>query len=155
MANGNNSPWTDELREQARSLYIDQNMSAAAVGLQLGVSRNAVIGKINRMGFRKGIPRPLKDKKAQRKIYKRARTAAGRVERRAEGPTPVLIHGEDIPPLLASVMELESSLCAYPYGNHSFQFCGRPRSYGSFCAAHGLLCYNEPQRQFPLVHRPR
>ena len=146
MANGKNSFWTEERKAEAKSLYIDQDKSSSVVGAHFGVSRNAVIGIINRMGLKKDNPNKKGEKKPPvPKVYKRARTAAERVVRRAQGPAITIIHGEDIPPLLASVKDLNDTKCAYPYGNHDFQFCGRPRTHGSFCSAHGSICYNEPR----------
>ncbi len=134
--------WNDENRETARRMYLDEDKSSSIVGAHLGVTRNSVIGIINRMGLKKDKKVVVKGPKIEHKKYVRARTAADRVERRAEGPVPVLVHGEAIPPLLESVMDLNSHRCAYPYGAHSFKFCGRPKVRGAFCSAHAELCYN-------------
>ncbi len=138
--------WTEENKTTAKRMYVEEDKSAAIVGAHLGVSRNAVIGIINRMGLKKDKPPLVREPRQRIKpIYKRARTAADRVQRRAEGPVPQLIRGEDIPPLLASVRDLNDTLCAYPYGIRDYQFCGRPRVHGSFCDQHGAICYNEPR----------
>ncbi len=142
MANGNNSFWTEENKAVVKDLYIDQNKSSAIVGAHLGVSRNAVIGIINRMGYRKEKPPPVV--RPPKRVHTKARTAADRVQRRAEGPSPQVICGESVhEPLLASVIDLTSDKCAYPYGNTDFKFCGRKRTRGAFCAIHASLCYHE------------
>lgn len=49
-------PWTDERNDTARRLYLE-GQSASQVARQLGggVTRNAVIGKLARMGVRRGV----------------------------------------------------------------------------------------------------
>jgi hypothetical protein len=136
--------WNDENKETARRMYLDEDKSSSIVGAYLGVTRNSVIGIINRMGLKKDKKVVVKGPKRERKKYVRARTAADRVERRAEGPAPVLIHGEAIPPLLNSVLDLTYWSCNYPYGAHSFQFCGRPKVRGAFCRQHATICYQDP-----------
>lgn len=144
--------WTDEKKATAKRLYIEEDKSASITGNHLGVTRNAIIGIIHRMGLKKKEKEPLVREPRAKKKYVRARTAADKVARRAEGPAPVPIRGEDLltaQPLLASVLELNDSRCAYPYGTSNFQFCGRKRTRGAFCEAHASLCYNE------LAYRPR
>ena len=40
--------WTDDRIDQLRKLW-DQGLSASAIGRQLGVSKNAVVGKAHRL----------------------------------------------------------------------------------------------------------
>jgi len=52
--NGSNSPWTPKKEEQLRKLWEDGTNSAAKIGKKLGMTKGAIIGKINRMGFIQG-----------------------------------------------------------------------------------------------------
>lgn len=138
--------WTEDRKAEAKKLYIDEDKSSSVVAAHIGTTRNAVIGIINRMGLKKDNPNKKGVKGPPKpRVYKRARTAAEKVQRRSESPLPQIIRGEDIPPLLASVLGLNEKTCAYPYGIRDYQFCGRPRAHGSFCEQHGAICYNEPR----------
>lgn len=59
--------WTDERIEQLRKLW-DQGLSASAIGKQLGVSKNAVVGKAHRL---KLPPRPSPIRKGTRPPVRR------------------------------------------------------------------------------------
>lgn len=45
------SPWTDEKKHRLRGLWADPAMSCAAIGRELGFSKNAVVGKAHRLGL--------------------------------------------------------------------------------------------------------
>ena len=150
--NAHNTGWTAERKEQCKLLYIDQKKSATLVGTLMGVSRNAVIGVMNRMGFRKENPTHKTEypKRTRKPRPRRARTAAERVKRSNEPPLPFLVRGEDIPPLLESVLDLKMKSCTYPYGTTSpYPFCGRKKVRGAFCAQHAELCYRDPLYRHP------
>lgn len=68
-------------------------------------------------------------------------TAREKVLRRAQKPEPILMRGNQIPPLLNSIAERKFGQCPYPYGDRNFKFCGRPVERGAFCEAHAQLCY--------------
>lgn len=55
--------WTDEVVVRLRQLY-QQGLSATQIGIRLGTSRNAVIGKLHRLGLMRGHapakPRPTR-----------------------------------------------------------------------------------------------
>lgn len=46
-----NSLWSDELVERLRT-GVDRGLSAKQIGIEIGMSRSSVIGKISRMGLR-------------------------------------------------------------------------------------------------------
>lgn len=43
--------WTDERVETLKRLFVIEGMSASLIGARMGVSRNAAIGKLHRMGI--------------------------------------------------------------------------------------------------------
>ncbi|MGA8974749.1 MAG: GcrA family cell cycle regulator, partial [Pseudolabrys sp.] len=47
------SPWTTERVAMLRS-YFNAGLSCAQIAQEIGVSRNAVIGKMNRLGLSRG-----------------------------------------------------------------------------------------------------
>jgi GcrA cell cycle regulator len=61
------SPWTREVKAKLHELWLDgQNLSAAEIGRALGISKNAVVGKVYRMGLpnRESPIKPLNRKNA-------------------------------------------------------------------------------------------
>lgn len=51
-----NRPWTEERDEVIRQRYLIDGASAAVVGRELGVTRNALIGRAHRIGIKRGTP---------------------------------------------------------------------------------------------------
>lgn len=51
--------WTDDMIQRMRELHLD-GLSAQLIGEQIGMSRNAVIGKAHRIGLVLGVPRTIK-----------------------------------------------------------------------------------------------
>lgn len=76
--------WNDEAVELAKSM-INEGQSASQVGRVLGCSRNAVIGKMHRIGFKfaGGVAAPRKAEFAKRVKSERMKG------RSKEGPAPV------------------------------------------------------------------
>jgi hypothetical protein len=54
MFNQNNSRWTEDLIAQMRVLVVDKGLSATRVGMEMHISRNAIIGKCTRLGIKMG-----------------------------------------------------------------------------------------------------
>lgn len=121
-------------------------------------SRNAVVGKVHRMGMcgratpsrnipavRKHKPQRLEKPKAMPlfgdpNAPKETRTVKidAKVSR-ALPPHPINQAGE-----FATLLTLTSRMCAYPIGDpkdSDFAFCGRTKSHGSYCKEHGSVCY--------------
>jgi GcrA cell cycle regulator len=163
--------WTEEAVEDLKRLYQD-GMSMRAIAQALGAtSRNAVIGKVNRMGFSRSktpgeaMAEGAEMSRAQIKIApgKRDRQlasgeceAARRIHTRSgvQVPPPVLpvakwIDGEtanDAPPSKVKLFDLHPSSCRWPYGDpHSADlvFCGREALDGMpYCAEHCARAYH-------------
>jgi GcrA cell cycle regulator len=60
----------------------------------------------------------------------------------------------ELPPLRASIVELEQNECKFPYGDDkTHQFCGRRRHPGMpYCLAHARICFDLPEE---VEARPR
>ena len=142
--------WTEERIALLQKLW-GQGMSASQIATQLqGVTRNAVIGKIHRLGKRpegaSASPRPTRafSPPARRAVAPEARRAApqqpqdwtARPFRRA-----ALLET----PGLATSTTLEARMCRWPIGDpdeQGFSFCGRSAE-GSrpYCQGHSRLAY--------------
>jgi len=152
--------WTDERVSTLKKLWTD-GLSASQVATALGgVTRNAVIAKVHRLGMSerqkptapKISPRPMAEvmttapKSVLVKAGPSAETKRGPYEQRvitaaiAEAvktqPEPIK-RGELTP--TATLFELNAHTCRWPIGNPSaegFGFCGRKRERGSYCEVH-------------------
>ena len=144
--------WTDERVTLLRKLWAE-GQSASQIAKQLGgVTRNAVIGKVHRLGL---AGRATPSRPAKRPV----RTArprvmgpsAPRLRMPSTMPTVVI---PDLEPMkledgkAANVLTLNESMCKFPIGDPTdpdFAFCGRGSSGGPYCADHARLAYQPSQ----------
>lgn len=142
--------WTDERVELLQRLW-GQGYSASQIANQLqGVTRNAVIGKIHRLGKRErsvaARARPAAYATSTRRL---GASQARRTEQR-EGAVPWVSRPNRLfaiteEPGLATCVTLGSHMCKWPIGDpdeSGFSFCGRP-SDGErpYCQGHARLAY--------------
>lgn len=126
--------WTDELVARATGLVADGYYAReVADRLGRGITKNAVIGKMQRLG----IPFPEKDR----------RPSVVQVDfGRAPIRPPVSVY-----PLNVTFADLDVGQCKYPTTDDApFLFCGHPQQdKSSYCPFHHNLCWVKPQRRLP------
>ncbi len=148
--------WTEDRVGALKKLWLE-GQSASQIAKQLGggVTRNAVIGKVHRLGlsgraapsqparatFRPSRPRPAQP------------TQAPSAPRRIEAVQPRAVAAPSVPapmpdlPGTATVMPLGAHMCKWPIGDPSsteFSFCVRRASEGVYCVEHARVAY-QPQ----------
>ncbi|MGE0597495.1 MAG: GcrA family cell cycle regulator [Hyphomonadaceae bacterium] len=144
--------WTEERVTLLRKLWAE-GLSASQIAKQLGgVTRNAVIGKVHRLGL---AGRATPSRPAKRPV----RTARPRVmgpsapRMRPASTTPHVVI-PDLEPLrgedgrVATVLTLNEQMCKYPIGDPTdpdFAFCGRASCNGPYCSDHARLSYQPSQ----------
>jgi GcrA cell cycle regulator len=145
--------WTDERVELLKKLWAD-GLSASQIAAELGgITRNAVIGKVHRLGLSgrakspsSSAPRP---RKARNPLVRVARPAmrgntALAYEYEIE-PEPEVI--DNIIPLgqRRTLLELNEDTCRWPVGdpaNADFFFCGgKPMPGLPYCGYHCRVAY--------------
>ena len=130
--------WTDEAIERLREL-VAEGWSMSRIGDDLGLSRNAVCGKIHRMKIVVS-PKPLVGKV---KSGKPERVAPFRPPANLPPPLVVVPPPEEPNSLQLQLLDLVSGQCRYPQGDRDFLFCGHPqREHSSYCAYHHRLTNN-------------
>ena len=151
--------WTEERVETLKKLWTEGH-SASQIANQLGgVTRNAVIGKVHRLGLSgratpsrpvKRPPRLARPKPTPQRVEKtvkkpvaeevQIKPALPAVARDSEPLAPaVLSNGET-----ASVLNIRESMCKWPIGDpmdKDFAFCGRAASGGPYCAEHAKVAF--------------
>ena len=149
--------WTDERVEMLKKLWQD-GLSASQIAKQLGgVTRNAVIGKVHRLGL-SGRATPSKPARPAFKAPRPARPAAAPSAPRriaqpltaatATAPAPAPVRYVDEAPGSATVLTLGAHMCKWPIGDPSsdnFTFCGRRASDGPYCLEHAQVAYQPVQ----------
>jgi GcrA cell cycle regulator len=135
--------WTDERVEQLKSLWAD-GLSASQIARALGgVTRNAVIGKVHRLGLA-GRASPSRVERPRTSVSHKAvvRVSAPEPEIVEEDPV-VLDDGQ-----FATVLTISDRMCRWPIGDpaeNQFHFCGRkPKGGSPYCEAHARKAY-QPQ----------
>jgi GcrA cell cycle regulator len=146
--------WTDERVELLKKLWLD-GLSASQIAKQLGgVTRNAVIGKVHRLGL-SGRAAPSQPTRPVFKAPRAPRPAPTPAPRRVEAhhhpvaaaqPQPAFYVEE---PGSATVLTLGAHMCKWPIGDpasDSFSFCGRrSEADGPYCVQHASVAY-QPQQ---------
>ena len=154
--------WTDERVETLKKLWLD-GLSASQIAKQLGgVTRNAVIGKVHRLGL-SGRAAPSQPARPAFKAPRPARPAATAVPmaRRAAPPqtreaSPITARAPSPPPQpeergVATVLTLGAHMCKWPIGDPAtddFSFCGRRSADdGPYCVEHARVAYQPHQNK--------
>jgi GcrA cell cycle regulator len=160
--------WTDERVELLRKLWLD-GLSASQIASELsnGITRNAVIGKVHRLGLSgrakaptQATPRPRPAKPArpsapprQHAPIVRGNLAFALAPRILEAqPAPRAQLEEVVIPMSerVTIMELRESMCRWPLGDPAspdFRYCGSeaPIGEGPYCNYHARVAYQPAQ----------
>jgi GcrA cell cycle regulator len=151
--------WTSERIELLKSRFA-AGLTCREIACDIGVSRNAVIGKLARLNLTRDkgfeVRRPARKDKAkesrpgsvQRAEYQMLRKLYAEAEPVADNGTIDSEHH-------CSLLELDEQRCRWPIstpGAEDFCFCGnRPIEGLPYCAGHSRLAYRPPSR--PRVAR--
>ncbi|NOX82561.1 MAG: hypothetical protein GXP06_06175 [Alphaproteobacteria bacterium] len=147
--------WTDDRVELLKTLWAE-GLSAAQIANKMGgVTRNAVIGKVHRLGL-SGRATPAKPQRGCAPSLERRGTSAAPKVRRPEVKS-VIPEPEFIAPLVldtgdrTTVTTIKNNMCKWPLGDparEDFHFCGQSTLSGkSYCAYHAHLAFQPPQRR--------
>lgn len=155
--------WTDPRVELLKKLWAD-GLSASQIAAQLGgITRNAVVGKIHRMGIAAGtrtkpLPRPA------RKTYSPAKVLGVRPAMNGKKACPILELPESeciIVPLgqRCGLLDLTEQKCHWPLGTPGtidFYFCGgAPLDGTPYCGYHCRVAYQPPSTRSTREYRRR
>lgn len=138
--------WTDERVELLKKMFQD-GLSASQIAKQLGgVTRNAVIGKVHRLGLN-GRATPSKPAlRAPRPKPPPAPTKPRAIAPPVAAALPVVRYVEEEPGS-ATILTLGAHMCKWPIGDpatDSFTFCGRRSGNGPYCPEHKRVAHQPP-----------
>ncbi len=147
--------WTDAQHDRLRLLWPDLSLSTAAIGRDIGVTKNSIVGKAHRLDLPK---RPSPIRRSDRPAGVAGAPRAPRPGR-ARGTLPPLASSMAVPtaarpPATAAprppasqpaAARASNETCAYPYGDpgtKGFHWCGKPALCNSpYCFGHDEDCH--------------
>jgi GcrA cell cycle regulator len=165
------SVWNDEAKsDELRKLY-NQGLSCRqiAVIMNCGLSRNAIIGKVHRLGLeRRGrSPGPRKSAKVKndplvkrtRLVRSNSNSTALRLIHVNEPTTPGALRCVEVESRRLTLLELEPNDCRYPDsgGGPDHTFCGLAKLPGgsSYCPSHFVLAKGKSYQISSAEHERR
>ncbi len=145
------SRWDDKLVDQLKSLYLQHNLTTLEIGKKLGFTKNAIIGKIHRLGLIKDEdntslaenskpkslkPKPTESLKAKKSVVQNPKNSVKTKKKKGE----------------YTLEELESNMCVWPFGGddskNEITFCGDLKvEKSSYCKEHLDIAYLAPKKQ--------
>ena len=154
--------WTDERIELLRQHWTEGKSASQIAGiLGHGLTRNAIIGKVHRLGLA-GRAKSPNSSSAPRP---RPTPAPQRPQATRPAPQQRIIHGANalaiarapmeeeqselesvvLPmSLKVTIVDLRESMCRWPLGDPTspeFRYCGSPSQDGPYCTHHNRLAY--------------
>ena len=158
--------WTNERIELLQKLWLE-GWSASRIAAELanGITRNAVIGKVFRLGLSGRSPKAAAGNLPSSPSNKPARRAAQRhaASTHIVGNTALVMHPlvieapvpqkarEVVVPISepVTILDLRESMCRWPIGDHAqsdFRFCGAKKipGQGPYCACHSAIAFQNP-----------
>jgi GcrA cell cycle regulator len=143
--------WTNERIELLKS-HFHAGLSCREIAADIGVSRNAVIGKLSRLNLTRG---PKREERSLEKSTARALRTLRRLQYEMLG---AIYDEAEMPSAHApidetnrcSLLELSENRCRWPIstpGADDFCFCGNASPDGqSYCTGHARLAYRPSGR---------
>jgi GcrA cell cycle regulator len=151
----NQPTWTTE-RLELLKIRFEAGLSCREIAADIGVSRNAVIGKLSRLSLaREKIsdgPRPPRKKAEKGGRLKTPPRAQYEMLMAFYSGQPLVAYDEPIPDeYRCSLLELSEQRCRWPISNPGaadFCFCGNLPVEGlPYCTGHTRLAYRPGSRQ--------
>ncbi len=146
--------WNDERVELLKRFWAE-GLSASQIASKMGgVTRNAVIGKVHRLGL-SGRAAPAKPQRGCDHVSEVVEPAPAVFARKAthsiidepEFVAPVILSTGD----MTTVATLKGNMCKWPIGDPAkddFHFCGQSAPTGKpYCAYHANLAFQPAQRR--------
>lgn len=137
--------WTDERVEQLKQLW-GEGLSASQIASAMGgVTRNAVIGKVHRLGLA-GRATPTAPK---------PKAVSAEVDEQDIKLSAFSLESLDFSNNRTTVSSIGNNQCKWPIGDPAsddFHFCGQAALPGKpYCAYHGQLAFqpSQPRRETP------
>lgn len=135
--------WTDDRVTRLVQLWRSGASASTIAGELGGVSRNAVLGKLHRLGLaerqapaRPGARGPRSPQPAPRPPPRR--------RSRPRGASAPAAPAQTLETGTTDVLGVGGRACRWPIGDPlapGFTLCGRPASRGAYCAVHGARAY--------------
>jgi GcrA cell cycle regulator len=149
--------WTDERVALLKKLWAEGLSASQIAKLLTGVTRNAVIGKVHRLGLAGRATPSRPAKRPVRVARPRPAVPASPAAPRLRPAAPAVYQAEApvLEPLVldtgatATVLTLNDRMCKWPIGDpadNTFAFCGRAACSGPYCAEHNRVAY-QPSAQ--------
>jgi GcrA cell cycle regulator len=151
----NEPTWNAERLERLKNCF-EAGLTCREIAVDIGVSRNAVIGKLSRLNLTRE-----KNGDARHPARKDAATGSRRESRPRQqyrllkalyaGPQPATDHEPIANAHCCSLLELSKQRCRWPIntpGTEDFCFCGNTPVEGlPYCPGHSRLAYRPGSRQ--------
>jgi len=144
--------WTAERIAQLKS-GVGAGLSCSQIANEIGVSRNAVIGKLNRLGLSRGRG-PAAPRVRNGVSVRRPQVLTQRLVLKAlfaSAPIADVVSSEP-----CSLLNLTPRKCRWPIGGATadFTFCGNTTVDGvSYCAGHARMAYRGSSERFHEASR--
>ncbi|MDG1825611.1 MAG: GcrA family cell cycle regulator [Henriciella sp.] len=157
--------WTEDRVEVLKKLWAEGH-SASQIAKELGgVTRNAVIGKVHRLGLSgratpsRPVKRPPRLARPKPRVQPDGSVVAPKVSPSIAAPlksaekTAMLA---TLPPKpladgeAATILTLRDSMCKWPIGDPAdpkFAFCGRKSATGPYCAEHAKVAFQPAKKR--------
>jgi GcrA cell cycle regulator len=163
--------WTDEKVERLKQHWTEgKSASQIASLLGQGLTRNAVIGKVHRLGLagrarspgllsprpRASSPQPVAHRAAAPRMASahritRGATALAIAPEALANAEPKAFESVVVPmSLRVTIIELKEAMCRWPLGDPAsseFRYCGSHAASGPYCPYHGSLAYQPAQER--------
>jgi len=144
--------WTTERVELLKN-HFQAGLSCRQIAADIGVSRNAVIGKLSRLGLTRG--RTIAEPREKRPGKGRAARSIPRLQfqmlQALYEDAPIDVDAPIASEHRCSLFELSKERCRWPIstpGAEDFCFCGNPPLDGlPYCTGHTRLAYRPASRQ--------
>jgi GcrA cell cycle regulator len=146
--------WTAERIEQLRHC-IASGLTCSQTAAEIGVSRNAVIGKIHRLGLSPARPAGASARSCPPRARHPRISPSSRLLRLIQSDARATVEVAVPEPIdsaqRCSLLEIAQDKCHWPIGDpHAadFAFCGNEAVNGfSYCAGHARMAYRFPARR--------
>jgi GcrA cell cycle regulator len=152
--------WNPERVAQLRN-FVGAGLTCSQIAAEIGVTRNAVIGKIHRLGLGPGRPAAASGRACSPRTRRPRLPSQRQMLRLISADAPRAADGAALDSLsvdsarYCSLLELAQGKCRWPVGDQGgnsratdFVFCGNEAAAGfSYCAGHARMAYRSSDRR--------